>query len=106
MNLKTILERQELIEELYLELENLIGNKKGYDNNKIEELNYSNFSPSIILTPSKNKNKNLIFPRTNNEWKSLNKEDKNKFKLNLINELKKKKLELINSLEKIEKILM
>ena len=104
MDLQRLLARQDLIEEIFSELEELILNAN--DSDYLTQT-------SILLSPRRVNKKspattpvkgpNDYLPRTAQEWNALSQEDRVKFRSQLLEILEQKKLQLSRSIEHLNK---
>ena len=81
--LETLLERQSLIEDIFAELESLIGPRK---NGNDEEEEFDELY-SKIAAGSTSRDETDIFPRSATEWANLIPEERKRLKLKLLNPL-------------------
>lgn len=104
MDLQRLVSRQDLIEEIFNELRDLILNA-----NESDYLSQA----SVFLSPRRANKKspastpvkgpNDYLPRTTQEWNSLSYEERVKFRSQLLEVLEQKKLQLIQGIEHLNK---
>ncbi|EAY13797.1 hypothetical protein TVAG_468130 [Trichomonas vaginalis G3] len=101
MNFQSLQDRQELIEEIFDELEELILGRRNGSTDEIEDL-LSNMNNNFLTTGPNNKFSNL--PRTTKEWSSLSPEEKNKIRSRLLELLEEKKAQLTIEISNLDRI--
>ena len=115
--INSVVERQGLIEEIYLELEALLlGSRESIDDAEEEEIETSDEENVIIIGKEANgqkrktsrKTKNFeelaIFPRNSRDWSNLPPQESTKLKSKLLELLEQKRLLLIQGISDIDRI--
>lgn len=104
MNIQQVIDRQELIEDIFDELEELLLGKRNGQNQSLDDFEdlLLNAENNFLATGANTKFANI--PRTVKEWSGLTTDEKNKIRSRLLELLEEKKAQLVVEISNLDRI--